>query len=1249
MKSSLFNNTFVFVLLFTFTLPISLKTNAQVEICQNQVDDDGDGLFDCADPDCIDANCELAIPCSNTLYQVISGVLNKFNPITSSYEVVGDSQMGSYNGAGYNVQDGYIYAIKGIGGSNHMIRIDGTGKATDIGAINNWTGITYSADMDTDGNWIAFVGGNSPAVRKVDVDVFPLTMVTTPITNLSGTNIPNTADITFNPVTEKYYGMTSSFKMVEIDPINLTANIIADFDGSGGGFGAAWSDFEGNSYFSQNTTGEIYRSEFDNAGNPVNLEIVAYGQITNNNDGINCVLSAPPFESKCDDGIDNDGDGLTDSEDPDCAYIPEFTTFTNGPSLKTDNTWGITWVDYNNDCYDDIFVPTYTENEPSRLFKNNTDGTFTEITDNALVQDLGSSTAASWGDFNNDGQIDLVVSNNVGEEDFLYLNSNFGQTFTRAEESAFLSEDGYGHGASFVDYDNDGLLDIFICDYFPSKFNRLYRNLGDGNFEKITSGEIVNEGLTSIGATWSDVNNDGFQDVFVPNHLGSNYIYINNGDRTFTKQSLGDNATSVGGSFGDMDNDGDMDLFVANASKEANLLYSNDGNGNFTQVTTGYIAEDAGDSHGSAWGDFNNDGWLDLFVTNDREGSKFFYLNQGDGTFIKALNTYIIAPTGNSFGVATSDFDNDGDLDLTIANHSDEANFLYVNQGNANNYINLILKGTNSNASAIGARITLTATINGQSVTQIRDVQGQSGGGPGSQNSLAQHFGLGDALEIESIVIDWPSGYTQYLTNVPANEKRIVTEEDGSLVSGTIYNDANSNCQQDDGEVGMANIIVEAYNIEADTGPIVTMTNEDGFYQFNLPAGDYTIGQQLPENYSNICPGPASTHQLTVGAIGNTYPNNDFANLAETQSPDLEVSIGATALRRGFDTDLVINYSNKGVATATNVLLSVTLDSEITPVDSDVAWISQDGLTLTWDLGTLEVNENGSINLLNYVELSAVIGSQKNFSANIVASETDLNPLDNEANTLEEIVGAIDPNDILVSPMGFGPAGQISVDQELTYRIRFQNVGNYYAQFATIIDTLPSTLDLSTFKQGAASHPYKLELSDNGILTWKFDDIYLPDSITNEPESHGFVQFSIRPKKQLPDNTTILNRASIQFDYNPYVITNTVRNTIKADYESLNTEEQQLFVYPNPASEFTNIYLYHPMENNKGGILTNEGYRSGEKEVWIYAADGKLTDSFKMKETQKQISLEGYIDGMYIIECLDDQGNRFVGKLMVVK
>jgi hypothetical protein len=463
------------------------------------------------------------------------------------------------------------------------------------------------------------------------------------------------------------------------------------------------------------------------------------------------------------------------------------------------------------------------------------DVTFNRITEGELANDAGHYFGVAWGDYDGDGFADLFIGN-TGTNHRLYRNNGDG-TFGRVTTGAVAEDTPADAGLSaWADYDNDGDLDLFVPN-FAATPDRFFRNDGGGEFTRITAGSWVKptEAKWGNSACWGDVNNDGFVDLFVANTAsGSNYLYLNHGDGTMSGGNFpitgnyishlsvlsdinmdghvdllvaqpgmvyhndgeGNLSPSSDPPFArntwqdidlapaDYDNDGDLDLVVVGYL--GNRLYLNDGTGGFTEVTEGAIyslfnSQSLEPSACAAWGDYDNDGKIDLFIARSEVSKEAFtdllYHNEGNGEFSEVTGIPLVDRYGYSWTAAWADYDNDGDLDLIVDDGNNSNNqgtpapvALYRNDGgNQNNWCIVALQGSASNGSAFGAKVRLTATIDGESVTQLREINGRN-------TELRAHFGLGDATVVDELRVEWPSGIDQVMTNIEPNQILEVAE-----------------------------------------------------------------------------------------------------------------------------------------------------------------------------------------------------------------------------------------------------------------------------------------------------------------------------------------------------------------------------------------------------------------------------------------------------------------------------------------
>ncbi len=495
---------------------------------------------------------------------------------------------------------------------------------------------------------------------------------------------------------------------------------------------------------------------------------------------------------------------------------------------------GAAFFDYDNDGDLDLYIvnsaplPGFVTAMPPTnvLYRNDGDSGFTDVTAEAGVGHLGYGMGCGTADYDNDGDPDLYVTNfgvNV-----LYRNNADG-TFTDVTINAGVgNSDRWSSSCAFVDYDQDGNLDLYVVNYldydivedgewydtngrriysnprvYEGVSDTLYRNRGDGTFTDVTQrAGVYNDTGKGLGVTCGDYDNDGRIDIYVANDTTPNFLYRNMGDGTFMDLGViagvayNEDGVAEGGmgvDFGDYNNDGFLDIFVTNFSRETNTLYRNSSNGIFTDFT--YIAH-LGDpsflklGFGTKFFDTDNDGDLDLFVANghvystvesqsdtleyaqtdqlflNMKESPFLDVSEGSGTYFSMKRI--------SRGATFGDYDNDGDTDIFLVNLNQKAVLLRNDGGNRNNWLKIKTVGVKSNRDGIGARIEVVT----RSHTQIREVQ--AGSSYLSGHDLRLIFGLGAEAEAKEVTVTWPSGLEQTLADVEANQFLIITEGVGA-------------------------------------------------------------------------------------------------------------------------------------------------------------------------------------------------------------------------------------------------------------------------------------------------------------------------------------------------------------------------------------------------------------------------------------------------------------------------------------
>ena len=510
-------------------------------------------------------------------------------------------------------------------------------------------------------------------------------------------------------------------------------------------------------------------------------------------------------------------------------YLPE----TMGP--------GVAFCDFDNDGWVDIFMVNsgpcdfYQPKTPLKnvLYKNNRDGTFTDITDKAGVaggKEFGMGCAVA--DYDNDGYADILVT--AYGRCTLYHNDGNG-TFTDVTDKAGVASPGWTTSAVWFDYDNDGKLDLFLCSFveFSLKNNvfcgdnklgkrfyciprvfkptpsLLYHNNGDGTFTEVSAGTDIHKALgKALGVVATDINGDGLMDLFVANDTVQNFLFANRGKGKWEEIALaaevgfsvnGTPRSGMGVDAADVNGDGRQDLFVANVDQEMFSLYKNDGNEFFSDVAAGNGVAQATRLL-SGWGlkffDYDNDGFTDLFLANwhpddmiENYSQQVHYkepllLFHSDGTKLTNVSGQAGPAFGKMFparGLAVGDFNNDGRLDVLIGNNGAAPVLLKNNAGTGNHWIGVRLQGTACNRDAVGATITWSA--NGVTRSRYKS----NGGSYLSSHDMREVLGLGAATKVDWVEIKWPqpSGRVERLSDVPVDRYVTIVEGKGKIERST--------------------------------------------------------------------------------------------------------------------------------------------------------------------------------------------------------------------------------------------------------------------------------------------------------------------------------------------------------------------------------------------------------------------------------------------------------------------------------
>lgn len=471
---------------------------------------------------------------------------------------------------------------------------------------------------------------------------------------------------------------------------------------------------------------------------------------------------------------------------------------------------------------------------------------------------------------------------------------------------------------------------------------------------------------------------------------------------------------------------------------------------------------------------------------------------------------------------------------------------------------------------------------------------------------------------------NFPPGFTLYwnhLWETTQDPDMLCTSLNSScpflnpVATGTTYWDQNANGTRDAGEPGYPYV-----TLHQQPGSAMHGVAMDGSYAWPMPLGSYTVSASGNFPYvQSIAP---AQHALSFTINGEVSTGNDFGVVLQPNVQDLRIDLTGPWGQPGFDSYATITCENVGTM-AVDATVTFQLDAVQSWVSATPTPLSVVGNTITWDMLALQVGESRQIDLVVHTDSTVDVGTPLVQTAEVGPVASDATPSDNVSIVNTEVFASFDPNDKQVLPATLSSAEVAAGNDELAYTIRFQNTGTWPAVKVRVVDTLSTDLQWSTFRKISSSHACTWELNDAGVLTFQFDPIDLPDSISNEPRSHGFVKFAIKPATTLQLGMTVSNSADIYFDFNVPVRTAPAVFTVDDGNTVTETFPSTIKVYPNPVRDVLWVKL-----NTADQTSIQVFDAMGREHIRQHAASGEVLN----------VDVNGLAPGSYSLRCISERG-----------